>query len=1114
MAFPATEGNLVVEAWIGDEWVPVPLLQEQGVTVTAGRPNRSATANSATLVGLIKNESGDWDPQNPMGDYFDQVGEGTPLRCRWLADVADTFDNRTSTNTWNSSSSGHPWTNGADTNDYDVAAGKGTHAVGAAASSRQSYLPVTDALQAGQWRGGVTVLPSTAVAGGTVGFTIMVRGEDLSTYASMRVVISTAQAVTVGLYDAAGVALDGPTATTITHGGGAGYAWAVGFDGDTLRGKVWADTGTEPLAWQVEANDPDMAAIGWVGVMSTVGASNTNTKPVVYSWDNLELSTSEFFGTITRLDPSWDETGNYATTQLEAQGLLGQIQQGESPLRSALYREYTGGTVASRVVAYWPCEDQRGATSLASALPGGIPMELTGTPSIAAYSDFDSSAPVPTTSLDSRWTGRVAPYPDTGEIIVTALINIPSGTPAPSSVISFHNQGTAATWYVYYQGGTGDLSVSMFDRTGAAIDIGGGAGFNINDRPVLLTFRAINNAADCDWTLSTVPLGAAGSVGTISGTLTGHIIEMCEFVVINRDFNCSGISAGHLAVRLLETGVTELRTAARAHLGEAAGRRAQRLCGEEGIGFSWRGDLDMTAAMGPQRVDTLTNLLGECAEVDQATLTEDPAASALHLRTHGDIVNRDPTLALSYSSNHLVAPFRPANDRFGLTNDVTITRDGGSARRVTVTDGRKGTDRIGTYDTAATRGVYLDEQAEQLAGWLASRGTFTGDRFPQLTIQLERAVFTDSDDLRLAALGVRLDDVVTVDGAAGINRFDQIRALARGWEKRLNRFTHQVTFNCVPAIPWQTFEVEHADWGRVYSAGAELAVAVDADDTTLYPATTDGPMFTTDAADLPMPIRMSGELISVTDSDPVAVSFVAAGAAAHGDNASLAPALPAGWQQGDMLIGVAAIRSTAAFPSGATGGYDWLLATEGNLRLFWKIATASESAPTVSFAGGTAGDTTSAVMIALRGRWLDLSGSIVLAHVAAALNDSAQNVAYPGLGVRVPHCFILYVGWKQDDYTSAASPGTEIIEASSTTGNDQSLTLAYQIQTTATPIAAGAFTITGGAAAISRGAVFAIRCDTQQFTVTRFVNGVTKSHAAGTAIEPGVRTGWAYGGRD
>ena len=118
------------------------------------------------------------------------------------------------------------------------------------------------------------------------------------------------------------------------------------------------------------------------------------------------------------------------------------------------------------------------------------------------------------------------------------------------------------------------------------------------------------------------------------------------------------------------------------------------------------------------------------------------------------------------------------------------------------------------------------------------------------------------------------------------------------------------------------------------------------------------------------------------------------------------------------------------------------------------------------------------------------------------LNGSAANIATPALGVTKNYSLILAAGWRQDDWTgSAAVAGfTEAIDTSSTTGDDQGMTLAYRIDTTAVAVAAGSFTITGGSAAISRSIVVALRAGAQALTVTRSVNNVVKSHLAGTPV--------------
>ena len=94
------------------------------------------------------------------------------------------------------------------------------------------------------------------------------------------------------------------------------------------------------------------------------------------------------------------------------------------------------------------------------------------------------------------------------------------------------------------------------------------------------------------------------------------------------------------------------------------------------------------------------------------------------------------------------------------------------------------------------------------------------------------------------------------------------------------------------------------------------------------------------------------------------------------------------------------------------------------------------------------------------------------------LNGSAQNIAYPAITLDEPdQCVVLIGGWKQDDWTSVATPAgfTEIDEPASTLGDDAGIVWDRQVQTTAADVAAGSFVVTGGSAAISRGFTVAFR---------------------------------------
>jgi hypothetical protein len=207
-----------------------------------------------------------------------------------------------------------------------------------------------------------------------------------------------------------------------------------------------------------------------------------------------------------------------------------------------------------------------------------------------------------------------------------------------------------------------------------------------------------------------------------------------------------------------------------------------------------------------------------------------------------------------------------------------------------------------------------------------------------------------------------------------------------------------------------------------------------------------------------------------------AVTYVGAGALASGDNASLAPALPAGTLvDRDLFVCFASIRNSGTGTVDEPAGWFTILAF-GNVALFGCYATASTVAPTVTFTGGVAGATTLAQVIALRD--CEADPALLVSALATQLNGSAQSIAVPALTVSEGGV-VLVCGWKQDDWTGVAPLSgqffSEAFDTFSTTGSDAGHVLDYRTQTGALNVSATSLTVTGGVSAISRAIVIAFR---------------------------------------
>jgi hypothetical protein len=209
-----------------------------------------------------------------------------------------------------------------------------------------------------------------------------------------------------------------------------------------------------------------------------------------------------------------------------------------------------------------------------------------------------------------------------------------------------------------------------------------------------------------------------------------------------------------------------------------------------------------------------------------------------------------------------------------------------------------------------------------------------------------------------------------------------------------------------------------------------------------------------------------------------AAAYVSRGTGAVGNNASLVPGAPTGVAEDDLVVIFASIRNsgtgTVDTPAGWTS-----LAESGNCKILGRIWQSADTMPTVTFTGGAANATTLAQAIALRNTHQTIADVV---HASATqLNASAQDIATPALTVSEPGCIVIWYGWKQDDWTSSAGPSgstNSAVQVSTTgddAGDDAGHVAAHVVQTTAADVAASGWTLTGGAAAISRGIMLAIR---------------------------------------
>ncbi|MFE4574088.1 hypothetical protein, partial [Paenibacillus chitinolyticus] len=110
-----------------------------------------------------------------------------------------------------------------------------------------------------------------------------------------------------------------------------------------------------------------------------------------------------FVGEVSTWPPQWTEGGKDAWVSIEASGILRRIDNRRSPLQSTLRRRVTS---AASLLAYWPMEDDAGATSAYSPVPGVSPLRVTGF-TFASDSTLAGSGALPSIAATASLAGVV-----------------------------------------------------------------------------------------------------------------------------------------------------------------------------------------------------------------------------------------------------------------------------------------------------------------------------------------------------------------------------------------------------------------------------------------------------------------------------------------------------------------------------------------------------------------------------------------------------------------------------------------------------------------------------------------------------------------------------------
>jgi Spherulation-specific family 4 len=872
--FPQSPLDVMVELDLAGDWTDVTsyALQRDGtsppITIQRGRPSETSQATPSSANWQLRNQDGRFSPRNPTGPYYGQLAvrnnpvrisvpdSGTYLR---FADDAVSYASGPSTGSveitgtidirvdmwldsyqpcvlasrWSSATSDAGWSWAFTLN------GDGTLSFTWYDGSNVSTATSTAALP---WLGRVmarAVLTPGDVDDPTA--TFWTAPDMAGSYSQL------GAAVPIGADDfaeeAPGVPLTVGCSQYPAYVASFGIVPPWQFPGGCV-GKIY-----EVQLW---GNGTIVAdAQFWA---QAAGATSF-TDPQGNTWTlsgSASLSARSFRAHLecSSLPQQWDQTGTDVWTPVTASGILRRLQQGNSPIWSAMRRAVASNEISDfnpghQATAYWPCEDPAGSQNIASGLPGGPPMLLSGAPafqgtagSASADSLFACSAQLAQIG-NSVWYGSIPAYTQANGDQVTFLLGLPSG-------------GIAAAAVLVRLSVTSGHSIDIVAEPSGQLDVNvdGTLAFDgptgLNGQPVLV--QVASQLGDVSVTI--LPAGAADASYVNSATgVSGNLTR----VTVNPSAAAFGeTELGHIWFTSTGGGLAGLPGPLAAWAGETAAYRFARICLENSVTCRIYGFPELSAVMGAQEIDTLGNVLQSVEDADRGQMYEPAECLGLGYRTLHSLCAQSPAITLDYTQGVFGGDgsqgLMPTDDDQYTVNDVTLSRNNGSSYQYQVTEGpmsvQEPPDGAGDYSTSLTVYVAWDTQLPHIASWMAAVGTCDEERYPSVPLNLARP--------QLAALtwtiqDTRIGDYLQITNPPAWLPPGTIDQLVYGVTEKLGGFFWSVTWNAVPEDPYEVAiagtgasDSAHAD-----TAGSELAEAYDSAATTLSVATTEGPLWTT-----------------------------------------------------------------------------------------------------------------------------------------------------------------------------------------------------------------------------------------------------------------------------
>lgn len=570
-------------------------------------------------------------------------------------------------------------------------------------------------------------------------------------------------------------------------------------------------------------------------------------------WIDLEQGAGRYYrheGEIVSATSVSSSAGRHyiEVTSQDILGYLADTPQQDSVLRSTVVK-------APSIRAYWPMEDDSGATSIGSyfggrsgilsggASPGGT--RITGAlRSLAMTSDGRASfsltdTTVPTTQWSTTWAAFI-PSTTTGTVILGSVFTT----------------GTVRRWDYTYTVSTNVITLKAYNNSGT--EVLGSPGttitmFSPTDAPVLLSINVSisggNLACKIGMNYRTTSGSAYGQ--SISNNVAGTIgyISSISFA------NSSGLAdyeLSHLAAWDSDpVGDAEsFVSATTGYNGDTFNNRVARIAAAVDTTYTVAGGGDARYSIGPYpSTGNLLDIIHDTENADSGGLIFG-ARNSLGLRgiSRYDRYNKASSITIDASDGgDVLSPFTAVVDKSLIKNQWTISRQGGSS--ATARDDES-IEIFGLRPESDTLNLVDDSRLYDIASWRVHMSTGQPVRYSALSINLLRNL-----TLTASWLPREIGDRITVINLPEPH-VSTLDLVIEGWAEQISKTSYTVQIYCSLYAPWRVWKLESStdNLGRIDTAGCLLNADISATDTTIALITAIGPTWTTDPANYPFDI--------------------------------------------------------------------------------------------------------------------------------------------------------------------------------------------------------------------------------------------------------------------